>query len=290
MSPSQGALLILLAIAWGSNFPIVKIGVVLMPPLWFTITRLVLGALTLFGILALVGRPLLPPRRAIFVVLSVGLLQMAAFLALVAIALQQVPAGRASVLAYTTPLWVAPGAAMLLREPLNGRRWLGLLLGIGGMLVLFNPLDFPWEDGRAVGGNALLLCAALAWSLAILLVRGHARPASPLEIVPWQLMVGALALLPLALWREGIPTIEWSLELALIVAYNGPIATGFCYWAALTLAQALPAVVSSLGFLAIPAVGVAVSTLALGEMLSPSLIGGMFLVLAGVAVVMSPHR
>ena len=52
-------------------------------------------------------------------ILSVGLLHMGAFAALVSLGLQHVPAGRSVVLAYTTPLWVIPAARLFLGEPIG---------------------------------------------------------------------------------------------------------------------------------------------------------------------------
>ena len=41
-----------LVLIWGLNWPIMKMVVHLMPPLWFVVARLALGALCLFGLLA----------------------------------------------------------------------------------------------------------------------------------------------------------------------------------------------------------------------------------------------
>ena len=64
--------------------------------------------------------------------------------------LQYVPAGRAALLAYSTPIWVVPAAMLFLGERLTGLRVLGLLAGLGGLAVLFNPLSFDWSDGQTV--------------------------------------------------------------------------------------------------------------------------------------------
>ena len=291
LAPAAAAgLLLALVLLWGSNWPIMKVGITLIPPFWFAVVRLGLGALTLFLLLAALGRLRLPPRADLPVVASVGLLQMASYLALVNLALESVPAGRSAVLAYTTPFWVAPGAALLLGERLTARRLLGLCLGLGGLLVLFNPLDFPWHDGEAVSGNLLLLVAAFAWALTILSVRGHRWRSSALTLLPWQLLLGSLALLPFAWWREGLPQPVWGWELAAILAYNGPFATGLAYWVSLSLTRGLPAVTVSLGFLGVPAVGLSASVLVLGEPLPWSLLAGLVLVLAGLVAVSLPAR
>ena len=58
-------------------------------------------------------------------------------------------------------------------------------------------------------------------------VRGHRWQASPLALMPWQMLLGALALAPVAALLEPEPKIDWSPELLTILFYNGPIASAF---------------------------------------------------------------
>ncbi len=282
----QALLLLLgLVVLWGANWPIMKIGLGYIPPFWFAAARLALGAATLFALLAALGRLRLPPRGDLPVVLSVGLLQMAGFLAMVNLALLTVEAGRSAVLAYTTPLWVAPAAILLLGERMTPLKALGLALGLAGLAGLFNPLQFAWDDRETLLGNGALLLAALLWSGAILQVRGHRWTASPLELAPWQMLVALVPLVGAALVLEHLAWLTWSWELGAVLAYNGPLASAFCYWAAVMVTRDLPAITTSLGFLGVPLCGVLASSLWLGETLTFSLLGGLAGILAGLALV-----
>lgn len=69
--------------------------------------------------------------------------------------------------------------------------------------------------------------------MAIVHVRGHRWQASPLALMLWQTLLGALALIPVALMVEPRPKIDWSRELLIILIYNGPVASAFCYWRSL---------------------------------------------------------
>lgn len=286
LSPTVARLLLVaVVVLWGSNWPVMKIGVVYMPPVWFGAARMVLGALSLFALLALLGRLSLPTRRDLPVVLTVGALQMGAFLALVNIALLHVGAGRSAILAYTTPLWVTPAAIFLLGERLTNFKLLGLALGLGGVAVLFNPLGFDWSDPQVLLGNALLLLAALAWSVAILHVRAHKWESSPLQLAPWQMVIAVPPLALVSWFTEDWSRIQWSGDLALVLAYNGPLATAFCFWAVVSVTRALPAITTSLSLLAVPVTGVAASALFLAEPLTATLVAGLVLILAGTALV-----
>jgi drug/metabolite transporter (DMT)-like permease len=262
-----------------------KVGLQSMPPVWFAAARMTLGAVSLFAMLAVLGRLKLPTRRDLPVVLTVGGLQMAIFLVLVNSGLQYVGAGRSSILAYTTPLWVTPGAMLLLGEGMNRRKALGLVLGLCGIAALFNPLGFDWGSRDALVGNGLLLLAALVGSIPILHVRAHQWDSSPLQLAPWQMTLAAVPLAALSWATEDWSTVRWSGELALILAYNGPLATAFCFWAVVSVTRALPAVTSSLSLLAVPVAGVLASAVFLGEPLTPTLVGGLVLILGGTVLV-----
>ena len=284
---TRGAYLLLAAVIllWGTNWPVMKIGLQSITPFWFAVARMSMGAVTLFAVLAATGR-FRPPRRAdLPIVLTVALLQMASFLSLVNLALLTVDAGRSAILAYTTPLWVTPVAVFLLGERLNARKGAGLILGLTGVAVLFNPLGFDWSDPDVVMGNAFLMLAALGWAVAILHTRRHSWTSSPLQLAPWQ-MLGALpVLLVLAFVFEGDARIAWSGELVAILLFNGPVATAFCFWAVVTVQRSLPAISTSLGLLGVPTAGVILSALLLGETLSLTRVGGLALIVSGMALV-----
>src|SRR3546814_18347171 len=65
-SPTVARLLLAaVIILWGANWPVMKIGVEAMPPVWFATARMVLGALSLFALLAVLVRLQLPTPRAL---------------------------------------------------------------------------------------------------------------------------------------------------------------------------------------------------------------------------------
>jgi drug/metabolite transporter (DMT)-like permease len=275
---------------WGLNWPIMKTGLHYIPPIGFGAVRLVLGAALLFLLLALRREVRLPTRHDLPVVLSVAILQLLVTMTCTNLALREVGAGRAALLAYTTPLWVAPGAILWLGERLSPLKLAGLVVGLAGLVVLFNPLSFAWDQPRVLRGNGLLLLGALAWAGSILHVRGHRWESTPLQLLPWQMLLAAPALLGLSWLFERDQPILWGGPLAAVLAYNALVATAFCYWAVITVTRLLPATTTSLGLLGVPVVGILASVVFLGERLGFSLVGGLMGIVCGVALVVLADR
>ena len=278
------ALLGIVVLLWGLNWPIMKVTLAEVPALWFCAARMAMASLSLFALQGVLGGIRLPRREDLPVLASTGILQIAIQNACINLALQRVPAGRSSVLAYATPLWVLPGAALLLGERITGRRLAALGLGLGGLLLLFNPASLDWGDARALSGNALLIAASLATAVPLLHMRRHRWHATALELAPWQCGLAAVVATPIALLVEGLPAVAWHPLLGLSFLYAAIPCTAFGMWAMTRFTRALPAMTTALGLLGVPLVGVLSSALALGEPITGTLIAAQLLIAAGVVI------
>jgi drug/metabolite transporter (DMT)-like permease len=276
-----------IAVGWGTAWPVIKAILQDVPPLWTLVLRSTIGTATLFAVSAGRRSLVFPKHGDTAVVLNVSLLHMIGFAALVSVGLQFVPAGRSIVIGYTTPLWVSVGARLFLGEALTRARITGILVGVFGLMLLFNPTAFPWEDRAAVLGNLLVLIGSLCWAASIVHVRAHRWVSSPFELVPWQLLLATCTLTPLALLFEGIPRIDWTFRLAALLLYGGTAGLALPYWAMQTVNRSLPAITTALALLIVPVVGVACSSLMLGEAIDASLILAMLLIIVGIAIGMS---
>jgi drug/metabolite transporter (DMT)-like permease len=281
------ALLAAIAVAWGTSWPVIKAILQDLPPMWTTGLRSTIGTAILFAISACRGTVALPQRGDVPVVLNIALLHMVAFTGLISVGLQFVPAGRSIVLGYTTPLWVTAGARLFLGETLTPSRMIGLVVGLSGLFFLFDPSTFDWSNHNAVVGNALVLLAALCWAASILHVRAHKWVSTPFQLVPWQTLLATCILMLLALTLEGVPHIEWNARLVVLLLYGGAVGIALPYWAMQTVNRGLPAITTALGLLAVPIVGVACSSIALGEPLTFALLAATVLIIGGIAIGLS---
>ncbi len=290
-SPRDGAahregvvLLVTVVLAWGVTWPVNKVILESLPPLWMMALRSAIATVALFAIAISRRRLSLPPRADLPVLLSITLLHMVGFTVLSSWGLQLVSTGRSVVLAYTTPLWVTPGASLFLNERLTPRRAIGVAVGLVGLLALFNPLAFDWGDGRAVLGNGAIVLAALLWAASILHIRGHRWRSTPFDLVPWELLLATVILTPLAIATSGTPAAQWDARLVSLLLYAGVVGTALAYWAIATASRNLPAVTTSLGSLGTPVVSVVVAAVWLGEPPTLPLLAAIGLILGGVAI------
>jgi drug/metabolite transporter (DMT)-like permease len=288
----RGSLALAAAVAaWGIGWPVNRAILFHLPPLSAVAIRSAVAAAVLFAIAGAQRRLAAPSRDDLPVLFSITLLHMVGYAVLVSIGLLFVPVGRSVVLAYTTPLWVTPGAALFLGERLTARRALGVALGVAGLAVMFNPLVLDWHDRSALIGNGVLLLAALLWAASILHIRAHRWRAAPFDLIPWEMALATLVLGALALLIDGWPTIEWTPNLIGLLLYSALPGTALAFWAAAVAAQNLPAVTTSLGLLAAPVIGVAASAVMLGEAPTLSLGIAVSLIAGGIALgAISPPR
>jgi drug/metabolite transporter (DMT)-like permease len=281
------ASVILLSSAW----PLAKVAIAAgATPLWFAEGRAVLSGIMAAGMLAVLGGFRWPSRSDMPAILAIGGLQLGLYFALAHEAASWVQAGRIAILANTTTVWVVPLSLVFLREAIPARRWIAACVGMTGVVVLVNPLSLDWSDLNVLIGNACLLGAALAWSVAIIVTRAAPPRASMFAILPWCFLVGSLVLAPM-LWfyaphgSIGHAPVSWY-ALAYIGLLAGPLGT----WCIMEATAKLPALVSSIGFLTTPAVSLLIATVFLHEPLTPDLIAGSALIMAGVAFAAWPAR
>ena len=278
------ALLAGVVLAWGTNWPVTKIIVQDVSPLWATALRCMIAAAVLAPLLWAQGDFIIPRRGDLPVVFCTSILHLTAFSALVAAGIQFVPAGRAIVLGYTTPLWVAIGAAVFLSEEITRRRAIGIGFGLAGLAVIFNPQTLDWSDRQALFGSGLILLAAFCWAGNIVYVRAHKWISTPFQLVFWQVLLAAALLSIIAWCADGPPHVAWTWRLSALLLYSGIVCTAFANWAMTMVNRSLPAVTTSLCLLATPLLGIVSAIAILNEPLEPSLFLAMTLIIGGIAL------
>jgi drug/metabolite transporter (DMT)-like permease len=257
----------LLTFIWGCNWPVLKMGVTEMAPLTFRALTLPFAAAGMLAVAAMTGDSIRVPRAWWGRVATLAFFNIAGWNGLVLFGVQQMPAGRSAILAYTMPIWATLIATFVLNEPLSRRKLLGLLLGTTGMMILIG--DEMRVIRQAPFGALMILAAAVVWAIGTVLLRKWKPPIPQNTLSGWMMLCGWLPLVlaapffdhqPLSQTLAGLTSRGW-----FALAYNVFLAGTVAHWAWFTLARTLPVAVSALASLPVPVVGVFAGIVLLGE-------------------------
>ncbi|MFO7629278.1 MAG: DMT family transporter [Prochlorococcaceae cyanobacterium] len=249
MTPPLRWLLMLLPFAlWGTAMAAMAPLLAAAPPLSLAALRLLPAGVALLLAAPLLGRPWQVARAdwawlALFTVVDASLFQ-----GLLARGLVGTGAGLGSVLIDSQPLLVALLARLLFGEAINPVGWLGLLLGLAGILCLGLPapllrhwlLQGPEALGPAWGpGSLWMLAAAAAMAVGTVVSRYATRHSDPVAVTGWHLLLGGLPLAAGAglgwLNPAGLPAwphwsgAEWGL-MAYASLFGSALAYGLFFW------------------------------------------------------------
>jgi drug/metabolite transporter (DMT)-like permease len=228
-------LLLLLALAWGSAFALIKLAVATVPPITIVLGRLIVALAVVLGFLAATRQSLPRNPRDWRVFAAVALLGNVVPFALVAWSEIHVDTAIAAILMATTPIFTVVLAHFFTAdERLSLRALAGVLSGFAGVVLL---LDVP-ASGTAGGpggsadllaGAALVLATlsyaatnvvarratqadspAAASAAALICAVAWAAPASMVVDVPWLLEptpLSVVAVVALGVWCTALPYI-----------------------------------------------------------------------------------
>ena len=277
----------ILTLVWGCNWPVLKMGVAEIAPLTFRSLTLPFAALGMLLVAKLSGDAIRVPRAWWGRVAALAFFNIAGWNGFVLFGVQQLPAGRSAIIAYTMPVWATLIAMVVLHEPLNRRKLFGLALGMLGMVVLLG------DDIRHIRstptGALLILAAAILWACGTVLLRKWKPPIAQNTLSGWMMLLGWLPLVVMAPFFETHPPsylTHLSTGAWFAILYNIFLAGTLAHWAWFTLARTLPVAVSSLSSLPVPVVGVFAGMLFLGERPGPAEFIALGLVLASLFAVL----
>ncbi|MBS0552165.1 MAG: EamA family transporter, partial [Proteobacteria bacterium] len=235
---------------------------------------------TLFLVLLILRRPM--KITALRQVALLGVLQTAAFTALIQWALVAGGAGKTAVLVYTMPFWVLPMAWWLPGERIKGSQWFAIAVaGLGLVLVLE-----PWAMRGSLFSNLLAIAGGLTWAASAVLAKRMRRDHvfDLLSLTAWQMLFGALALCVIAVLHPSRP-IDPTPYFFGALAFNAVLATGLAWLLWLYVLQHLSTGLAGLSTLGVPMIGALAGWLELGERPGAVELTGMLLIGTALALI-----
>ncbi|MFN0302912.1 MAG: DMT family transporter [Burkholderiales bacterium] len=286
MSPSDIIRLIVLAAIWGSSFLFMRILSPALGPVVGADVRLLISAAALAIYLALRGdRGVYAGRLGAFSL--VGMVNSGVPFVLFSIAALSIPASYSAVLNALAPLFGALFLWRLEGEPLSARKIAGIGLGVIGVALMSRLGPVPMNPAT-IGAIGACVIATLCYGWAGVLIRRRARAIPSLHFAAGTQLAAGLWILPFAL-AHGL--VSPPVDAASPIVIGSALAIGvLCSAVAYMLFFRLMADVGPTRTLTvtfiIPVFGILWAALFLGESITPAMLAGAALVIAGTVLVL----
>jgi drug/metabolite transporter (DMT)-like permease len=269
----------LVVVLWASAFAAIRAALTGFTATELSVLRLARASAAL-ALAAAFIRPRRPALKDLPAIVAAGATGMTAYQLLLNTGERTVPAGTASLLVSTGPIFVAILAALTLGERLNRRERAGLAVAFAGALVI----ALGQGGGLTLSKGALIVLAAAVSQAAFFVIQKPLLARySAFEVTTYAMWAGTLLILPLG---GGVPgaVAHAGREplIAVAVLALGASAVGFFAWA--FASARLPIARLSASLYAVPVVAILVALAWLGELPSAASIAGGAIALTGVAI------
>ena len=207
-------------VTWGLMSPLAKIVMAggIVTPLVLTDLR-IFGAMALFWIISFFQKPEHVHHKDMAKLLAASLLAIVFNQGCFIFGVGLTSPGNASIITTSMPLWAMVLAAFFLKEPITGKKVLGIALGAGGALLLImgsRSSNAPTAGGNSpILGDILVLGAQLSYALYIVLFKNFVQRYSLVTIMKWMFTYAFIFALPFS--YNSLMGTDWSaLELPAI--------------------------------------------------------------------------
>ena len=273
LNPRAWWLFLALGVIWGIPYLLIRIAVADVPPVFVAFARTFIGALILLPIAIAKGevRPALRHWRPL---LAFTLVEISVPWWLLGYAETRINSSTAGLLIATVPVLAAGLSALSGREAFDGRRALGLAIGLGGVVAVVG-FDIDVSNGWAV---AAALATALGYATGAIVISRFLSEVPPLGVIAVSLAVAATLYVPFVIpvWPSHVTA-----EAAGSVVALGVVCTALAFLLFFSLIkEAGPTRATVITYLN-PVVALLLGVLLLSEPLTPGMLVGFALVLLG---------
>ncbi len=281
--------LLALTLMWGVNWPMMKLSLQQLSPLYFRASTMLIGAAWLFVYVAARGERMRPTGREWAAIAWLGLPNVLGWHTLSIFGVQELASGRAAILGFTMPIFTVLIGATFFGERITPRVRLAVVcVALAIALLLWHELQRL--SGRPAG-VVWMLGAAASWALGTLMFRRAHLTLTPMVVTVWMLLLGSGVLWALALTLEPLPQpatftpLMWT-----SLAYGALINYGLAQLIWFGMARDLPPATSAMSVMAIPLVGTLSATVIVGEVPHWQDWLAMVFVMLAIASVLWPAR
>ncbi len=278
-----------ITLMWGINWPMMKIALREVSPMYFRGVTMGLGALWLLFYFRFQGLRLWPQtRREWRDIVLLGIPNMFLWHALSILGVMSLPSGRASILGFTMPVWTVVIGVMFMGAQFTPRIVAAVIATLAAIGLLISH-EFTALQGRPMGILWMEL-GALSWAVGTLWMRRISFTMPVQSLTVWMMLISSPLILLVGASTETWPTWELSPLAWGSLAYAVLINYGFAQIIWFGMARDLPPATSAMSIMAVPVVGTLSASLLIGELPHWQDYAAMVCVVLAIAAVLLPQR
>ena len=278
-----------ITLMWGINWPMMKIALREVSPMYFRGVTMGLGAVWLLFYFRFQGLRLWPQtRREWRDIVLLGIPNMFLWHALSILGVMSLPSGRASILGFTMPVWTVVIGVMFMGAQFTPRIIAAVVATLAAIGLLISH-EFTALQGQPMGILWMEL-GALSWAIGTLWMRRISFTMPVQSLTVWMMLISSPMILLVGASTETWPTWELSPLAWGSLAYAVLINYGFAQIIWFGMARDLPPATSAMSIMAVPVVGTLSASLLIGELPHWQDYAAMVCVVLAIAAVLLPKR
>jgi len=277
--------LVVVCLVWGVSWVGTKEAVRYMPPFQMVGIRQLLAG-TAYVLFFIIRGDKLPRKREWYPIVFLSVLNFMISNGLATWGVKLTTAGLSAIMGALFPLWLVIILALRGGNRIPPLAWLGILVGFGGVCIVFYEHLHELFNLSFLGGIALGLTAALAWAYGTIYTKEFALNFNPYHSIGWQMLISGVAMTLIAqATGEVIPMSEIKLYTWTAILFLVVVSSIIAFIAYLYALQKLPTGLVSVYAYVNPIVAVLAGSLFTGEPLTVLIITGSLVTLTGVYIV-----
>lgn len=274
-------LLVLATILWSGNYIGGRFLASALPATLLNTIRWVISTIILFGILAINKRKI-PIFKMWKEFMILGFLGIFAFSTLNYMGLRLISASQAGMISAGTPVAILLFTSLVLKEHINGKSWLGTIVSLTGVVLLFLGKQGDASPGLWLGGIETIL-AGCAWALYTVFGKKYGKNTDPLTMTAGAAFYGTLFSALSSIGTVQPNMIKMTASAWLAVIYVSTLASVGAFYAWNAGVKILGASKAAPYLNLLPVFTVILGVLVLKEQISgTSLVGGVMTILGAI--------
>jgi len=280
----QATLLVSLCLIWGLNWVAIKISLESIPPFTSAALRFLLATFFLFFYIKAKKISLKIEPRVFRIIVISSFLMYPLDYGFVYWGEQYLSAGVTAIFFSTFAIFTAFFTNFVFKnEPFKWQKYLGLLIGLSGIVVIFYDqlVLTKFSTIVALGSIAIILSAVFA-SIATVIAKKYFQSLNPVALTFHQIAIGAFFLVIMAVATETFNPAQLTLRAGLAMLYMSILASAAAFVIYYRLLKNMSAISLSLTIYIIPIISVLGDFIIYGEVLSLRSVVGMAIIFSGI--------